>query len=118
MSHAAILVLLAVLSADGSGAAAAEESVPGQEGGSLIVILDGSGSISDVAGDGDTSTADSLRKANAHRTDDPADDEDDVDMGLGWTWLLGVLLVLAGLVAGLFVAIRRRRGNVDAGHGT
>ena len=95
MSHVAILVLLAaVLSASGSGAAAADESASDQDGGSLVLVLD------------------------ADRPDDPADDEDDVDMGPGWPWFLIGLLVLAGLAAGLLAAIRRRRGKVDAEPGT
>jgi Ca-activated chloride channel family protein len=59
-----------------------------------------------------------------------ADDEDDADSGLGWPWILGGLVVLAALVAGLLAALRRRRGDqepeesapalgeVDAGPGT
>lgn len=118
MSHVAILVLLAAVpSASGSSAVAADESVPGQDGGSSILVLDGFGPLGVVAGDGDSSIADSLKEADADRPDDPADDEDDVDMGLVWPWLLGGLLVLAGLAAGLFAAIRRRRGDVDAGRG-
>jgi hypothetical protein len=82
-----------VLSGSASGAATANESVSDQDGGPLVLVLD------------------------ADRPDDPADDEDDVDVGLGWPWLLGGLLVLAGLAAGLLAAIRQR-ANVDARRGT
>lgn len=95
MSRAVIRVLLAaVLSARWSGAAAADESVQGQDGGSLVFVID------------------------ADWPDDPADDEDDVHVGIGWPWVPGGLLVLAGLAAGLLAAIRRGRGKVDAGPDT
>ena len=118
MSRTAIRVLLAgMLSAHGSGAAN-DQLVFGQDGGSLNLVLDGSGSIREGAGDGNTPIAVSLSKANADRPDDPADDEDDVEMGLGWPWVIGGLLVLAAMAVGLLAAIRRQRGKVDAERGT
>jgi Ca-activated chloride channel family protein len=39
--------------------------------------------------------------------------DDEGDSGLGWPWIIGGLLVLAVLAAGLLAALRRRRGDVD-----
>lgn len=60
---------------------------------------------------------------------EPANDQQADDSGLGWPWILGGLVVLAALAAGLLAALRRRRGQgaaesapspgeVDAGPGT
>ncbi len=54
---AALAVLAGVLSAVGSGAAADDDSVLGQDGGSLILVLDGSGSMKEAAGGGRTRMA-------------------------------------------------------------
>ena len=58
LSRAAALLLLAgVLSSGGSGATADDEPVLGQDGGSLILVLDGSGSMKESTGDGRTRMA-------------------------------------------------------------
>lgn len=40
-----------------------------------------------------------------------ANDQVSADGGLGWPWIVGGLIVLAALAAGLFAAMRRRRGG-------
>ncbi len=56
--------------------------------------------------------------AYASDPSEPADDEDDGDMGLGLPWILGGLVVLVALAAALLAALRRRQGKVDAEPGT